>query len=98
MTRSIRAGLARPVRSVASSRRNASSAFCMWTSASLSTSSVIVRSFGESSGYGSNKRSDVLATDRAPDVARLLEIKDDQRDPVLDAQGQGGRVHDAQPH
>src|SRR6476469_8825438 len=96
MTRSTSAGVARPVRMVSSSRRRASMAFCMWTSASFITSSVIVLSFDESGSHRPNKGADVFAARGPADVAGLLQIERNQRDLVVHAEGQGRGVHNAQ--
>src|SRR5690349_13081685 len=96
MTRSTSAGVARPVRMVSSSRRKASMAFCMWTSASFITSSVIVPSSDESGSHRPNKGADVFAARGPANVAGFLQIKHDQRDLVVHTEGQRRGVHNAQ--
>src|SRR5438874_7704952 len=81
---------------VVSSRRKASMAFFIWISASFKTSSVMVFSFDQHSGYRSHKRADLFATGGPSNVALLLEVEDDQRDAILHAERQGCGVHDPQ--
>src|SRR3982074_2125339 len=84
MTRSIKAGLARPVRIVVSSRCIASTLLSILDSASARIGSIT----------GGHQGSDLVPPHDSLDVALLEEVEDDDRQLVVHAERQRGVVHD----
>src|SRR3990170_2168179 len=98
--------LARPVRSPPKSRRKSSTAFSMrvraWAMASLLVAIVVM-------GYATlpfqctwrllltHQRSDFFSEHHALDIARHIQIEDQNRHAVVHAQRDGRRIHDREP-
>src|SRR6187431_1640751 len=80
---------ARPVRMVASSRRTVSTEESMRVLASASICLMVVAMSLLLLDHGP----DALAQHDLPEVALLLEVVDDDREPVVHAEGDGGGVH-----
>src|SRR3989304_377921 len=98
---STRAGLARPVRTVARSRRRASSAFSMRSVASRRASSIMASPLSLGGGgcvlqYRLEVADDgavVLSGGGELDAARHAEVEDDNGEGVFHAEGECGGVH-----
>src|SRR6266516_2546268 len=93
--RSSRCGEARPVRTVASSPRLDSTDFCIRPLASSSSSSIssTVPPFRSSGGLAGYQRAYLLAADDPIYVALARHVEDVDRQVVVHAEREGGRVH-----
>src|SRR4051812_21428004 len=86
--RSSMPALARPARTVAKSRLTAPSALSIRSSSCFKISLVIC-------GSPLNNCADFFAQNSAFDVAFFRDVEDDDRDLVVHAQGDRGRIHHA---
>src|SRR6185312_487974 len=96
--RSSRCGLARPVRTVASSPRLDSTDLAMRSLASASSSSVIATvSSSLGGGVARHQRADRLAADDPIYVQLVRHVEDIDGKVVVHAEAEGGRIHHFQP-
>src|SRR4051794_31722023 len=93
--RSSRCGEARPVRTVASSPRLDSTDFAMRPPASSSISSISSTwpPFSSTGGRAGDQRAHPLAADDPIYVARVSHVEDVDRQVVVHAERERGRVH-----
>src|SRR3954447_8056962 len=95
-------GFARPVRMDVMSSRATETAFSIFSSASKRVSSITSAPWSgrcgslEGSGDRSDGRADLLAVHRSRDVALRGHVEDDDRQPVVPAEADGGGVGDLQ--